>query len=238
MKSQLYVPEMTRRYPKSEIHSFVQIYFQKLLPVFKDIEAEADKLATDFYDDFMSQLAHDEYIDPASIAEQAFEMSIEHYSYLKLGKYSLTATWHATLYQLWEQQLRIFLFREMSHIYKLQFKSFCTTIGKIKEFFLFHNVDIERFVCWPKIDEVRFLCNVIKHGHGDSADKLRNTNPSLFKREPSLFDKEQVMDYMESYKTTLLEETLNIDETTLLQYRDILISFWDEIPERNYSNEL
>jgi len=34
VKSQLYVPEITRRYLKKKIQSFVKIYFQKLLPVF------------------------------------------------------------------------------------------------------------------------------------------------------------------------------------------------------------
>lgn len=238
MKSQLYLPEITRRHLKSEIQSFVQVYFQKLLPVFSDIEGEADRLANNFYDDFMNQPAYDEYIDPASVAEQALEMSIEHYSYLKLGKYNLTATWHAILYQVWEQQLRVFLFREMSHAYKLEFKTFCTTTAEMKEKFLFHNVDIEHLASWPKINELRLLCNVIKHGPGDSAKKLQTINPMLFKREPALLDKEKDIDYMNSYNTTLLEETLNINETTLQQYRDVLLSFWDEIPERNYSNKL
>jgi hypothetical protein len=157
MRSQLYVPEMTRRYLKSEILSYVQIYFQKLLPVFKDIESEADKLANDFYDNFMNQPVHDEYIDPSSIADQAMEMGIEYYFYLTLGKYNLTATWHATLYQLWEQQSRLFLFREMSHVYKLEFKTFCTTLAEIKKKFSFHNVDIEAFACWSKINEL-FFC--------------------------------------------------------------------------------
>lgn len=238
MRSQLYVPEMTRAYLKSEITSYVEIYFQKLLPVFNDIENEADKLANDFYDDFMNQPANDEYIDPPSIAEQALEMGIKHYSYLMLGKYNLTATWHATLYQLWEQQLRLFLFMEISHVKKLEFKSFCTTMNEIKEAFALHNVDIESFGCWSKISELRFLCNVIKHGAGDSSEKLRKLNPALFKKEPALFEKKKDIDYMDTYKTTLLEETLNIDQTTLQQYKEALLSFWDEIPERNYSEEL
>lgn len=238
MRSQLYVPEITRAYLKSEIAFYVEIYFQKLLPVFNDIENEADKLANDFYDNFMNQLADDEYIDPASIAEQALEMGIKHYSYLRLGKYNLTATWHATLYQLWEQQLRLFLFREISHVKKLEFKSFCTTMNEIKETFALHNVDIESFGCWSKISELRLLCNVIKHGAGDSSEKLRKLNPSLFRKEPALFEREKDIDYMDTYKTTLLEETLNIDQTTLQQYKEALLSFWDEIPERNYSNEL
>ena len=228
MKSQLYVTEMTRRYLKSEISDYIEIYFKKLLPVFKDIESDADKYANDFYGNFMSQPASDDFIDPSSIAEKALEIGIEHYSYLKFGKYRLTATWHATLYQVWEQQSRLFLFREMSHIYKIQFETFCTKLSEIKKTFKLHNVDIESFSCWPQINELRLLCNVIKHGDGKSAKELRKIKPMLFKQEDGT-------DHMKIFKTTLLEETLNIDEKTLQNYSETLLSFWDEIPERNYS---
>lgn len=231
MKSQLYIPEITRRYLKSEIQPFTEIYFQKLLPVFKNIESEADKLANEFYDNFMNQPAHDEYIDPSSIAEQALNIGIEHYSYLKLGQYNLTASWHATLYQLWEQQSRLFLFREMSHVDKIKFDTFCTNLSEIKKNYKLYNVEIEQFSCWTRIKELCLLCNVIKHGDGDSAKKLRKIKPDMFKQEGEV-------DYMGAYKTTLLQETLNITEITLNNYREALLFFWDEIPERNYSNEL
>ncbi len=230
MKSQLYISEITRNYLKSEIQSFTEIYFQKLLPVFKDIESDADKLANEFYDDFMSQPANDEYIDPSSIAEKALNIGIEHYSYLKLGRYNLTASWHATLYQLWEQQSRLFLFREMSHVKRIKFDTFCTKLSEIKKNYEFHNVKIEKFPCWTSIKELRLLCNVIKHGDGNSAKSLREINPGMFKQEGKV-------DYMKVYKTTLLRETLNITEITLNNYRETLLSFWDEIPERNYSNK-
>jgi hypothetical protein len=229
LKSQLYVSEITRSYLKSEIESFFRIYFDRLLPVFKDIEGEADKLTKDYYEDFMDHPARDEYIDPDSIAEHAFEIGVEHYSYLKFGQYNLTASWHAMLYQLWEQQSRLFLFREMSHIRKINFQTFCTDLSDIKVFYKFHNVEIEGFSCWAKIRELRLLCNVIKHGDGDSARKLCKINPILFKREGEV-------DYMEVHKTTLLKDTLNINEVTLNVYKEALLSFWDEIPERNYSN--
>lgn len=223
MKSQLYLPETMRRSLKSEISDFVEIYFQKLLPVFKDIESDADKHAQNFFDNFMSQPTYDDSIDPSSIAENAQEEGIEHYSYLKLGKYSLTATWHATLYQVWEQQSRWFLFRGMSRVCNIQFETFCTKLSEIKKKFKFHNVDIENFSCWPQIDELCLLCNVIKHGDGNSAEKLRKIKPALFKQEDDI-------DYMKTFKTTLLEETLNIDEKTLQNYREALLSFWDKIP--------
>ena len=231
MKSQLYLPEAKREHFKSEISDYVEVYCQKLLPVFKDIESDVEKYTNDIYNNSMSQPACDDSMDPGSIAETALDEGIEHYSYLKLGKYNLTATWHATLYQVWEQQLRRFLFQEISHVYNIQFKTFCTKLSEIKKKFEFHNVDIESFSCWPQVEELRLLCNVIKHGDGDSAKDLQKIKPVLFKQEDDI-------DYMKTFKTTLLEETLNINEMTLKSYRKALLSFWDEIPERNYSDEL
>jgi len=231
MKSQLYVMEMTRRYLKSEISDYIEIYFKKLLPVFKDIESDANKFRDDFYNNFMSQPAHNDFIDPSSIAENAQEEGIDHYLHLKLGKYNLTATWHATLYQLWEQQLRRFLFLKMPPVKKIHFEGFCTNLSEIKGKYKLQNVDIESFSCWPQINELRLLCNVIKHGDGKSAKELRKIKPTLFKQEDGT-------DHMKIFKTTLLEETLNIDEKTLHNYSEALLSFWDEIPERNYSDEL
>ena len=119
----------------------------------------------------------------------------------------------------------------MPFVKKIQFERFCTNLSEIKEKFKLHNVDIESFSCWPQINELRLLCNVIKHGDGKSAKELRKIKPTLFKQEDGT-------DHMKAFKTTLLEETLNIDEKTLQNYSEVLLSFWDEIPERNYSDEL
>ena len=231
MKGQLYLPEAKRKYFKSEILNFVEIYTQKLLPVFKDIESVADKFADDFYNKIMNQSGGNDMLDPGSITETALDEGIDYYSYLKLGKYNLTAIWHATLYQVWEQQTRLFLFREMSHVLEIQFETFCIKLSETKEKFKLHNIDIESFSCWPKINELRLLCNVIKHGSGSSEKKLRKINPVLFNQKYGI-------DHMKTFKTTLLEETLSIDEKTLKNYNKALLSFWDEIPERSYSDAI
>ena len=118
----------------------------------------------------------------------------------------------------------------MSHASYIQFKKFWPKLSEIKEKFKLHNIDIKSFSCWPQIRELSLLCNVIKHGDGISAEELRKIKPTLFKQEDHT-------DYMEIFKTTLLEETLSIDEKTLRNYSEALLSFWDEIPERNYSDE-
>jgi hypothetical protein len=236
MKSQLYLPEQTRKFMKSQITSYVEIYFEKLLPVFRDMEKDADKRADDFYKEVMNQPSCNEAFDPGAVADDACGIGVEYYSYLKLGKYHLTATWHAMLYQLWEQQVRLFLFREISRdiprVKKLDFSIFCGDIKKIKKGFEDHKVDIERLTCWGRIDELRLLCHVIKHSDGPALKSLRAKNATLLKRGSVPADD------MELYKTSLLEETLNIDEKTLVGYKEALLSFWEEIPERNQSEEV
>ena len=223
---------MYRRYLKSQILGFARILTEKLFPLFSDIEREADKHADSYYENFMQEPATEEdYIDPASIAETAFEKGLEHYEYLRLGKYNVLSSWHVTLYELFEQQVRLFLFKGMRHCFKLNFGSFCRNIKETKEAFLFHNLDIETFSCWPVIDELRLVCNVAKHGEGNSAEDLRQLNPSMFKKQDTI-------DLMELYKTTVLAETLDLTDTTFDTYCRSVLAFWDELPERSYSDEL
>ena len=234
MKSQLFLPKWTRELLKSQISSYVGIFSERLFPVFADMERDADERADKLYNHFMNEPSWDENVDPASVAEDARDASVEYYSYLKLGKYHLTATWHAMLYQIWEQQVRLFLFREISHVEKIEFEQFCATkpIKEIKDKFRNHKVYIERFTCWGKIDELRLLCNVIKHSDGRALKTLRKRSPDLLKKGTA------PVDLMELYKTSLLEETLNIDETTLEGYKEALLTFWEEVPERSFSDEL
>ncbi len=183
VKSQIYLPEMDKKHLKSQITWFARILTEKLLPLFFNIEQEADKHANSYYESSMQQTASDEYcIDPASVAETAIEKGLEHYEYLRLGRYNVLLAWHVTLYELFEQQVRAFLFKEMRQLFKLNFKSFCTNIDKIKKTFLFHHLDIEKLSCWPVIDELRLVCNVVKHGEGESANHLGKVNLSIFKK--------------------------------------------------------
>jgi len=233
MKSQLYVPESTKRYFQSQMSSFIEIYFQKLLPVFRDIEKEAEECESGVYNNYMNRPSDGSSLDPGAIAEGARDVAVEHYSFLKLGRYHLTATWHAMLYELWEQQIRSFLFEEISKDKTIGgFKNFCETFSKIKAKLELHGVDTTAGFCWSKIDELNLLCNIIKHSHGSSLDRLRRKNPALLKK--GNFTK---VDLIELYRTSLLEEVLNIDETTLKDYKEALLSFWENIPERNYSSE-
>ena len=236
MKSQLYLWEGLRDLKKKEIILFKDTFKEKIYPIFSNIENEAENLSNDIYEEFMSSpcSCEEDFIDPANIAEEATQLGIDYYEKYSLMRYNTLAMWISMLYQFWEQQVRKFLYDEMGNYFKIEFKKFCANgINDIKEMFKYHNINIEELNCWEGVDELRLLCNTLKHGDGKSAEQLRNRRPDFFVK-----DGLEEFDLLSLYNTILLEEVLNICEKDYYSFCDILLCFWDELPERMYSNEL
>ena len=228
MKSQLYLTENYRYFLIGEVRTIVEIFSTRVFPVFDNIEEEAESYSESFFEAVMAA-EQDDSADPADIADSATEAGIAKYTSLSLARYALLASAISTLYHLWEQQVRFFLFEEMRHVYKIEIAEFCTNgINGIKEYFKQHRVDVEALRCWAKLDELRLLCNVIKHGDGISASQLLARSPSFF---------------IEAYRSgerklpihsTLLEESLVLSKATFNDYAKAIDSFWRELPERSY----
>lgn len=235
MRSQLYLWSKLREKKIEEILLFKNIFKERVFPVFSNIEKEADKISNDLYDNAMNAYYIDyDNIDPADIAENATEIGVDYYEKYSLMRYNTLAMWISMVYQFWEQQVRKFLYDEEAHSFKIEFKKFCTSgIKDIKEEFRYHNINIEKLRCWGSINELRLACNTLKHGDGASAQELKNIRPSLFTREGF-----EEYDLLSMYNTTLLEETLNISDQDFYNFCDILIEFWNELPERMYSDEI
>ena len=231
MKSQIYTPTITKDLHIRQLNEFIWPFFNKIIPQFTHIEDEADRVSEEYWENMMSQSVSYDSIDPGNYAESAMERGLDHYMMLKLGLYTVTAAWHATLLEFFHQQLRLFLHNEIKHIVKIDIKKFCGDFNSIIDFIKFHNFDIKSMPCWEKIDELRWLSNVIKHGDGYSADKLREIAPHRFKEQEGT-------DLFQLYKSTLLEETLSIDGESLNDYLNATVIFWRELPERCYSDEI
>jgi hypothetical protein len=71
------------------------------------------------------------------------------------------------------------------------------------------------------------LCNVVKHGDGSAAQKLLKLNKDLFKAE---YRKEV---YGLNLDTTLLDESLQINQNLFNNYGENIVTFWNELPERS-----
>ncbi len=228
--SQLYLPELRRNYYKSEISAYSRIFNERLFPSFVNIEKEADEFADNYYEE-LCRSTFDESGDLSGLAEKALHKSIIYYSELRAVKYAFTAIAISSLYHIWEQQVRKFLYNEMSHTYKIEFTDFCPAgMRDIKPHFQFHNLDLEKLSCWGKIDELRLLSNVIKHGDGGSAEQLSERNKELFKQPIFKFENRPTLD------STLLEETLSLSQNLFNEHVKTLLGFWNELPERSFSS--
>lgn len=224
METQLYFWRPLIEMQKKQLSSIIE-YYKRTVVAFKDVEEEAEKYADTFYKKFPAS----EDDDPATIAEQAYDKSLEKYETLCIMKLNHLLMTIAMLYQVWEQQLIKFTMIEMSNY--LSFEK-ALDYKEVQIIFKLHGVDIIKTCSWNKIRELKFLVNTVKHGEGISADKLRKIRPDFFE-----LDEIEGADTLKFHKAVLLDSySLQVKEDDLYAYFEATKSFWDEMPERAYSD--
>jgi len=237
MRAQLYLDNRIRKMLKEPFETFAKTYHERVIPIFSSLEEESQAIADEKYED-LGRYFNPENDDPADYAEMAWEAGLEHYESMSLMQYNMRLMWISTLYQFWEQQVRKFVFEEVTRTHKfidkkgndVDFAGYCTRgIDDIKEEFNEFGIDLEKLNSWSRIEELRLLANVIKHGEGWSATKLKELRPDYF--DAGIIS----TDLLDLYKTTLGERVLNIDDSEYEIYCDAIIQFWDELPEVMYS---
>jgi len=210
-----------------QICRFVEIYDLKLKSIFDNIDNEAEEYGNNFFERIMQNTYHPDAIDPAGIAEKAMDRSIEHYNLLNHGRYVLLSSWHVVLYEAFEQQLRCYLHKELSHEFRLTINHLFSRLEEIKKILIFYGVDFSSLKGLKEIDHLRLVCNVIKHGEGSSAEELRKKRPDIIKK----YDEDELL---ELYGSSLLEEVLGISDNTLKEFGKAIKDFWESFPERSF----
>jgi hypothetical protein len=210
--------------------SLIDDYHKRTMVVFSDINKEAEKYADELFERYPAT----EDTDPASVAEWAQDRAIEKYQTLAIMKSNHLLMTISMLYHLWEQQLIKFTIHELQHYLKFDRKS--VSFSDVQLIFRLHGVDILETSSWLKLRELKWLVNTIKHGDGESADKLRKIRPDFF-NFPALFGSSIETDTLELYGAVLLDEySLQVSEEDLYTYIEAAKKFWDEMPERAYSD--
>ena len=226
MKSCLYLWEPLCKRFIEELTIIKGYFLERIYPVFANIEDEVEKYQKDIWEDFMSTPCPCEEmdIDPSDFAVDCIEAGIEKYQILSVMKYRNLAMWIMCLCQVWEQQLIKFILDEARHCgLKYNDKDVSKGFEFTKKAFELYGIKFESLSCWPGIKELRALVNTLKHSEGDSANKLRKLRPYYFQWEGT--------DKLEVYGSTLLDDTLNISTNDFINYYNVLVSFWEILPE-------
>ena len=206
--------------------SFVEDYYDRTKEQFNDIEKEVDA----YTDKLFKEYPATPETDPAYVAERAQEQGIEMYETLSLMKSNHLLMTITMLYHIWEQQLSKFVIQETEHY--LKFNKKILSFEEINKIFGLHGINIISIKSWERIRELKLLANTIKHGEGYSADKLRELRPDFF--ELNIID---VTDALELQGSVLMDAySLQVNESDLKNYIKATKYFWDEMPERAYSD--
>lgn len=215
---------------KDELNKINVVYSDIISPLFTDenIDRECEELGDSIFDKCMEEWPYGEDgCDTAGdqCAERALSFVENRALLLYLMKYVNRCLWISGLVHTWEQQL-IRFHKDIL----LEDKNFNLKFEDIKQSFKRNLYDFEDFESYNTISELRLVVNTIKHGEGFSSDKLRKICPKYFKIPNELG---YTNDRLSFKKTTLLEETLFITDEDFKRYFKSLISFWDEMFERN-----
>ena len=229
MEPQLYLHDTIKNYLQDQISQFVDLFILKLKPVFKDIDKEAEEHGNGFFNNALGH-SHPEAIDPSDLAEEAMDRSFKHWEFLNHGRYVLIASWHVALYEAFEQQLRSYLYRELSHDFNLTINHVFSKFDDLKKILILYQIDLASLKGLKHIDHLRLLCNVIKHGQGASANDLRKKRPNLIKTHDDI-------ELLDLYESSLFDEVLEISEKTLVEFGNAIKAFWDSFPERSFCKE-
>ena len=205
--------------------SLIEDYHKRTKPQFENIEKETDEYTNSLYNNYPAA----EYTDGGYVAEWAIDKGIEMYEVLSTMKSNHLLMTISMLYHIWEQQLIRFTIHKLQHY--LEFDKRTVGYEDVQRIFELHGVNITDTKSWGKIRELKLLVNTIKHGDGSSAERLRKLRPDFFKVDTIKTD------ILELHDAVLLDSySLQVKENDLYDYVKATKNFWDEMPERVYSD--
>jgi hypothetical protein len=162
-----------------QIKQFDMMFSGTVFPPFTDPEAQANKVAQDYWDQKMSEPCGpdgpDE--DPADIADDAHQKSLDFYETMTAMHHTVLNLFTAGAFHLFEQQAGTLLESWTGTRPKFPFSAFEELVKNRNG----PAIDVKAAPIWPRLNELRLVSNVVKHSEGDSADKLRAVNDAYFK---------------------------------------------------------
>lgn len=167
----------------AEHRFYVEQAKTRLLSTFNNISAEADQAARDHWE-ASGRTFHPDYSDEGDLAEAAENHGIAFYQLLAEMHERTRLSVVAGMYHHWDKRFRRFLAREMrwpglvpgEHTRRALWR---IDSAKLEEFLRGLGLDIRTFPCFDRLDAMRLVVNVFKHGEGKSLDDLRRLYPEF-----------------------------------------------------------
>jgi hypothetical protein len=156
---------------------FGELVLSRVLPAFEGINEEAHALERRRYDELMSHVSapeEDMWEAGEAMADLAFNEAMDHAVLLESMRYATINLYAAALYHLTEQHLIDLVLQihnndeQHNHRPEEAIAWFKNALG----------LDLSTLSSWPVLEELRLVANVVKHGEGGSAGRLRKIRPA------------------------------------------------------------
>lgn len=186
-----------------------------------------------------------EYMDIENYYDTVSDNAYKKYANQSLMYYQFELMSLSNLYQVFEQQLRKWLYQELINgYYKIasaltdedheeiygkfygDFRKLTNLFTELGLTFTTNYLGEEEIIVdtdiWQTIRECNLLSNTYKHGSGYSAKQLYNIRPEYFEKVEWVTSTR----LMDLYRTTNLERVLNVEKIEFKKYSDAMKDFW------------
>ncbi|MFT0601297.1 hypothetical protein ACMHYP_10740 [Bacillus cereus] len=193
--------------------------------LYSNLSERFEQYQEEVYNEQVNQYSNPIDIDYAEIGSEAnFRLEQD-----LLMKYQFHFSSLVNLYQVFEQQIRKLLYKELNHRLsnvrtQEDMPNFATTFGAIKILFKKLNYPFGETPSWSTIDELNKISNTYKHGDGNSAKSLYRKNKDIFANESTRFfyydepkSKEEERAYINSLDSKELEEYQQNEKILLIE---------------------
>lgn len=200
---------------KINLAAYVKGVTERLMPLYSDIEREAQKAEDDFWQHAMNISSTGES-DPSDYVDAAVDKGVEVYKQLSYGKRQLFNLVAAGLYHIWENEVKALFLATVGQrvpnskeiIQKANFKILTLLLAMF-------GYDLKAEPHYVKMDELRLVANTVKHGSGVSYDKLLQKRPDLFNTELGMLDP--------------TPDTLEVNQDHFSEFADAINEFWNKL---------
>jgi len=200
---------------------YVEQAKNRLLSQFANIEAEADQAEAEHWER-SGQSFDPEWHDPGDLAEAARDHGVEFYQLLSdmHGRTRLSVV--AGMYHHWDKTFRRFLVREFrwprlvigDHTRRALWKLDSVNLEKLLAAI---GLDLSSLACYPRIEAMRLVVNVFKHGEGKSLDDLRERFPEFLRES--------------AHRWNVYDDTnMEVTDDHVEEFSTAIKSFWHELP--------
>lgn len=201
---------------------------KRLLSQFDDLENEATLHGEDYYQRLSAAVSIDH--DPDLIHEQARDEVFQHYDLLIEMKRQTILNILAGCYHQWETDLRALLEKELIRTLSDNFTQKNTwenNIIQIYDVLAAFGWNIRDCGFFDRIDTMRLIVNVHKHGKGNSLNNLIKKHPNFI--QPTYDFITPNLGASNSKQVTLM--------VSMKEFKDLAggcRAFWEQMPEHNF----